>query len=245
MQTTTLLALALGAMLGATSLPAAPIVVTWTGTVLNGIDDTSVFGLGTGADLTGRAFTAIFQVDPAGGLLTSSPGFAQIRGGTNFGGGTYASPLLLASLTINGNTYNFSSDYFGGYERDATPGRSTIYTEASQQQLPSGAIEFLFLTEFRADNSIPFTGLGESLAIAVNGRGIFQAYTGAGSRLFAGNLSPTFVTIESLTTPPTGNVPEPGTGVLVVTALSAVLLFKRRYTGSRPNSKDRPNAARS
>lgn len=243
MQTRTLLALALGAMLAATSLTAAPIVVTWTGTVLNGTDDTSVFGLGTGADLTGRAFTAVYHVDPAGGSQTIAPDFAQLRGGTSFGGGSFASPLLLTSLTINGNTYNFSSAYFGGYQRDATTGRSEIYTEANHQQLPSGAIDILFLTEFRADNSIPFTGLNESLAIAVNGRGVFQAATGAGARLFAGNLSPTFVTIETLTTPPTGTVPEPATGALVMAA-AAALLFKRRCTGSRPNNADRPSAAR-
>ena len=235
----TLGALVIGALLGVTSLTAAPIVVTWTGTVGSGIDDVSVFGLGTGADLAGIAFTAVYQVDPLGGSQVIVPGFASLTGGTFTG--PFSSPLLLSSLTINGNTYNFGSAYFGGYRRDATTGRSEIYTEAQQQ--PGGGIDQLFLTEFRFDNSIPFTGLTESLAIAVNGRGSFQAFTSGGTRLFTGSFLPTFVTIETPTTP-TGAVPEPGTAALLLPALGAVIFFKRRCRGSRPNSVDRPNEAR-
>ncbi|MBS1825046.1 MAG: PEP-CTERM sorting domain-containing protein [Acidobacteria bacterium] len=226
--------LALGvAALALAALPAqANVVVTWTGTVFDGNDPADYFGVGPNANplgnLQGQAFTAQFTIDPTVGSITTAPDYFDVRGGTFTG--AFASPLISATLTINGVTYSYGSNYFGGYQRDATPGRSVIYTEVNQQQ-PSGPFDVLALSEFRPDNSIPFAGLGESLTVPLPSSFIatFQAYTPGGSQLFYGHFSPTQVTIEPSTPGGGGpDVPEPSTAVLVSAAAAFALFLRRR-----------------
>ncbi|MBL8220016.1 MAG: PEP-CTERM sorting domain-containing protein [Bryobacterales bacterium] len=225
-------ALALGA------LPSrADVVVTWTGTVFDGNDPADYFGVGPNANplgnLQGQAFTARFQIDPTVGSVISTPDFLDVRGGTFTG--AFPSPVISATLTINGVTFSFGSNYFGGYQRDATPGRSGIYTEVNQQPTPSSPFDILVLSEFIPDNSIPYGGIGESLThtIAGGGFGSFQAFSpGTSTLLFQGHFTRTLVTIGPSSNGGGPEVPEPATGVLTLAAAGAALLLRRR--GQRP-----------
>ncbi len=222
--------------LGALSAQAA-VVVTWTGTVFDGNDPADYFGVGPNANplgnLQGQAFTAQFTIDPTVGSVTSAADYFDVRGGTFTG--AFASPLISATLTINGVTYSYGSSYFGGYQRDATPGRSVIYTEANQEQAP-GVFDVLVLYEFRPNNSIPFAGLGESLTVPLPAAFVanFQAFApGGAAMLFNGHFSPTQVTIAPSTPGGGGpDVPEPSTAVLVSAAAAFALILRRR--GQRP-----------
>lgn len=222
------------ALLPAGSLRAANITITWTGNVVNGIDDSNTFGLGSGFDLTGESFTAKFVVDPTAGFIQTAADFFDTRGGTDVPG--FASPVLSAELSINSQTFSFLSDKFGGYTRDGRPSRSQIYTEAHHQN--GAAVDLLFVNVFLADNSIPFTGIDENLAIALTAgqSGVFQAFQSGGSRLFAGNLRGTYVTINSAGS---GNsaVPEPSTAVLLGSAVAALGIL-RRYRRPSQNNQD-------
>ncbi len=221
-------------LLLAGSLSASNIQVNWTGSVLEGTDDSNTFGLGMGANLAGQTFQAKVVVDPTIGFIQSYPDFFSNIGGASVPG-YLTSPIVSASLTINGQSFNFQSEYWGGYTRDATPNRSQIYTEL--QSYGGTAIdEQLFVTVFLADNSIPFTGINESLDIALPSgtSGHFQAFTPNGpgpfGRLFAGNLSPNHVTIGP-DVPGGPDVPEPSSAVLLVSGLGAIAMrFRRRFT---------------
>ena len=221
------------ALLPAGSLRAANITITWTGNVVNGIDDSNTFGLGSGADLTDESFTAKFVVDPTEGFIQTAADFFDTRGGTDVP--VFASPVLSAELSINSQTFSFLSDKFGGYTRDGRPSRSQIYTEAHHQN--GAAVDLLFVNVFLADNSIPFTGIDENLAIALTAGqwGVFQAFQSDGTRLFVGNLIGTYVTINS-SGPGNGAVPEPSTAVLLGSAVAALGILRRCRWARHKNS---------
>ena len=149
---------------------ATTITVTWTGTVLGGNDPGNVFGVPlTGGihDLAGQSFSAMYRIDSNIGSLVSGPGFYDLRGGLAF---ALASPVLGSSLTINGQTALFGSADFAGYSRENTPGRSNIYTEVNHTPGLPGAVDVLFLSEFRFDQTIPFNMLTDPLSRTVSRR---------------------------------------------------------------------------
>lgn len=232
-----LLIVCLGAILllpGA--LIASPIHVIWSGNVYDGWDDSNTFGLGEGTrDLTGQDFTAEFVVDPDSGNFYSEAGFFSIEGGTNVGDGSYASPLLSASLTINGHSFYFQSDDYGGYWRDGRTGRSDVYTGSLSW---GGSIDQPNVGMLFFDRSIPFGGLNETidmdLATSLYG-GNFWAHVpdgpGPDGRLFTGTLKQTHVKIYTEEIPAGPDVPEPASAVLLVSGLGAIALrFRRRLT---------------
>ncbi|MCL4781968.1 MAG: PEP-CTERM sorting domain-containing protein [Bryobacterales bacterium] len=210
------------------ALSANNIRIEWTGTVLNGTDVSNTFGLGVnGNNLTGESFTVEFIVDPTRGYIQSSPNFYAATGGTDVGGGGYLSPVLSASLTINGQSYSFQSNTFGGYIRDATLNRSEIYTHADHQQI--NATDRLFIWVFLTNNSIPFTDINESLdlALGAGATGVFQASTPNDAFLFSGNLTPTRVRIGSVDVVDPPDVPEPSTTLLMAAGIGVLFGYRR------------------
>jgi PEP-CTERM motif len=85
----------------------ASVTAIYTGTVY-GYDNIGIFG---GGSLAGDSFVARYVFDPTlGGYQFSSPTQNSSYGGPALGGG---SPIISASLTINGQTFDFLGDYFG------------------------------------------------------------------------------------------------------------------------------------
>lgn len=110
-QTTALLsAFALG--VAATPAQAAEFLITYTGTVTEGVDLTGAFG--APGDLTGKAFTAIYKLNTGLLSVVSDDGStAQIFGGTEYQNPPFPVSPLSATLTIDGITHAISGIYSG------------------------------------------------------------------------------------------------------------------------------------
>lgn len=213
-------------LLSVGSLSANNIKIEWTGTVKDGMDRANIFGLGTNGDLTGKDFKAEFIVDPTLGFVQSYANYFATEGGTGVFGQP-ASPILSAILTINGESYSFLSDTYGGYIRDGRANRSGIFSEADHQQ--SAAKDILFLEVFLFDNSIPFSDINENLDIplSLGARGVFQASTPNDVYLFSGNLTPLHVRIGSADVVEPPGVPEPSTTLLTVAGIGLLFGYRR------------------
>lgn len=232
-----------------TPAKAALIDVTWTGTVSSGdVGTAGAFGIQdqfSGNELAGQAFTATYRFDTTVGSLVTTATSADLRGGSQFGAGTFASPVVSATLTINGVTVSFGSDLFGGYSRQGGAGVSDIYAEVNASNL-GGGVDILFMREFRLDNNIPFAGLTETLTQALGNigdtvQGVFQQFGDVGNLLFSGNLASTQVTIAPFNGNQGGgggdggggggDVPEPASLALLALGLGLALERRRRRAG--------------
>ena len=208
---------ALAAVGAALRAEAALIDVTWTGAVIDGTDHANVFDtpiVERDRPLNGKSFTAVFRFDTTVGSLVQGAGFADLRGGTQFGDGSLPGPAVSATFTINGVTVAFGDDRFAGYSRKSADGVSDIYTEVNATN-PGGGVEILFLREFRLDQNIPFPGLTESFTLALGVLGDIRSGLAqqlddvTGVLQFQANLLPSQVTVAPVDT----NPPDPGQSV--------------------------------
>jgi hypothetical protein len=89
------------------------VTETFTGTVLSGADAGGLFGA-TGINLTGDSFTATYVIntDLAGAIQYNNlGGYYGTYGGT-YQGASVSSPVINASITINGVTVNVGTSAY-------------------------------------------------------------------------------------------------------------------------------------
>jgi len=226
-------ALLLGGAVLAQPASAASYLITYTGTVSSGYDQTDVFGLG-GTDLTGQAFKAVYTLtDPTPGAYVYNDGFAGYTyGGTDYGAGI-PSPLS-AKITINGITKAISGDQEGfAYQVDGlltSSGYDQVYHFA-YDYLYGGSRQtqdYLYNSVYSYVNNIVDTSnyttpldysaqAGDS-----NNYGYFQFYdynyvTGIYDQYASGSLTNERVTINLVS-----GVPEPATWAMMLTGFGLV-----------------------
>jgi hypothetical protein len=81
----------------------AVMQATWTGTITSGYDQTDTFGTGN-TDLSGLTYSMNFKFNTSRGVrVTDGSTFDQLAGGLDYFG-TPSSPVLSASIQINGKT---------------------------------------------------------------------------------------------------------------------------------------------
>ena len=206
-------------MVAATPASATFMVATYAGTVSGGSEITDVFGLGAGASLVDQAFTANFTYDPLAGIDNSDPGFYQEHDGGSYWGAGIASPIVDATLTINGITFDVGGD-LNGEIVSATGVQSWDRAESLAGQL------FLYL-DYNApgDLSVPVpTTTGSP------GAGTFRLYDG--SLVANGTLRTATLTIAAVAQA----VPEPGTLALLLTGLGLMGLIVQRNRRRYPSA---------
>jgi len=94
----------------AASADAAVMVASYSGVFFSGNDQAGIFVTPNGS-LAGYRFVASYTYDTALGVRTTVPGVSdKILGGDSTGDAT---PILSATLSLNGVTYDFSSNYHG------------------------------------------------------------------------------------------------------------------------------------
>jgi hypothetical protein len=118
---------------------------TFSGMVVSGNDPHNVFG--GSLLLDGEAFIASFKYNTAIGRHTS-PIIDQIFGGLSLGS---QSPIISASITINGISYDFLGWGYGEASVNNDSGHSSISLSAQDPAYGAG----ISLTEYRNDSSLP------------------------------------------------------------------------------------------
>lgn len=88
---------------------AATMKAVYSGKVNYGYDQTGIFG-SAGADLSGLDYVLTYVYDTSKGWRWTGTGYDQIYGGAGYGN---ESPIVAATLKINGHSTSFSGDYFG------------------------------------------------------------------------------------------------------------------------------------
>jgi hypothetical protein len=144
---------ALAAVLSLAAAPAQAVLVdlTWSGTA-TGNDGLGLFGA-AGA-LTGVDYTATYRFDTTVGFSqNNTDGVDQVVGGSFFNPDEPI-PLVSASLTINGITFDANGDYYSLYFRQSGEGSSQL-SNLAQRENPGNPQPYggeLFQRVFRPGN---------------------------------------------------------------------------------------------
>ena len=222
--------------LSAASAQAALVDLTWSGTAA-GNDGLGLFG-DPGA-LAAVAYTASYRFDTTVGFgQNNTNGSDQVEGGSFFDP-DQPIPLVSASLTINGITFDADGDYYSLYFRQSGEGASNISTLA-QREIDGNPQPFggeLFQRVFRLGNFYgrPLDQPGVfDFDAADNPGGHFSFF----NRDAMGNLSgpntdlaiiPDHLVIALA--PTGGGVPEPTTWAIMICGfgLAGAALRQRRF----------------
>ena len=147
--------LALATSFGACATASATLIdVIYKGVVKNGVDGIGLFG-SPGADLTGDAFVATFNMDTSKGTNAFTPTENYIYGGALY---TTESPMIKATLEINGKSAAIDGSYNGSVQ--AFLGQPGVANQQSHYASDSdGNTLLLYVSdaEFASVGNIPFT----------------------------------------------------------------------------------------
>jgi hypothetical protein len=202
-----------------TSAFAAIVTETYTGTV-SGADTADYFGGGS----LNSTFKATYEFD------TTTPGATYVDNGTRFdiyGGSLFgnASPVVAASLTINGLTYTvnvanaFASELM-------TSNRSSISNfEAYAAVRPTSTTLFYNVINTSTDPTPTISSLDAPFS---------YTYSGSGENGSNFTIGGDDLILRSLTVTLTSAVPEPSTWVMIIVGFSGVgfMAYRNRKSQS-------------
>lgn len=207
-------------LLYAGSATAAIVTATYTGTVVNGVDNTGEFGI-VGADLSGLSYVSVFRFDTNLGVRTTVAGHLDsVIGGPLYG---TTSPVLSASLTIRGITFAFGSDLYSRAQASGDPAYGYMNGEVESYLNSGGVFRDNFLGEYVSDTNAPdslttsYVGhpFGFNAALSTASFNIQEQGGVGGSRSASANMTADAVTIVAERQGP--GVPEPNTWALLLT----------------------------
>lgn len=206
------------ALAGASPAAASIITVTYTGSFVYGTDRTGVFGA-AGADLTGDTFTALYQFDTNEGLLTLSPTRGALVGGSYWG---YSTPLVDATLTVNGASIALGGSYYGHVMASDLGGVKILETGAGE--IKSGDYSFLAFSLTDFSDTLPMD-ITKSFNWAFGGSGSLQYITSQGNVGAFGELN-----ASSLSLSVSSGVPEGSTWAMMILGFCGlgVMAYRRK-----------------
>lgn len=215
----------------------------WTGTILfGGNDNLNLFGL-QNIDLTGRAYTASYVYDTSVNFVENLTDSTQSVSGGTFFNPFRPSPLVSASITVNGITVAVGGSFFSTYFTQSGLGVSGILTDAiadanlDQGSFPSRHSGQIFNTARRLDNgfALPLDQAATyTFDASVNvSNSAFRFLTRDAQDNILGasgfGLRPERLVIAQLTA---GAVPEAGTWAMLIAGFGVVGAAARRRRGA-------------
>lgn len=225
-------AAAICVLAGASAASATVGVATFTGTL--GFNGDNAAATGLFGPAAGAAFIAVYTFDTALGYHELVPGNREV----NYGGSVYPldTPILSASLTINGVTRAFSGSVYGNAQTFNHGDRDEILwvaTGADGSQLLNyfqtapGVMGGDFSRSFDVSPSGPYAPGGIP---NVNFLGNYGRFTLNGQNDVY--LKATHLTVE-MQLAPTASVPEPATWAMMLMGFGGLgTLLRRRRAGA-------------
>jgi PEP-CTERM motif len=218
--------LGLAGSVGACAPASATLIdVIYKGTVHSGDDEIGLFGP-AGADLAGDSFVATFEMDTSKGTNSSTPTANNITGGVFYG---TESPMIAATLEINGKSYTVDGGYKGGVESalDDPLMPNLQYQHASDAASNSLALEVENASGASGGN-IPFTiDVPFDFVLTSSDTGSGGAQFHSGGLITGLDLAPTELIYQY---PSPGAVPEPSTWAMLLVGFGGLGLFGCRKT---------------
>ena len=188
----------------------ASSVLTFTGTISNGFDFGG-FGIGSSTnvvDLTGDNFTLVYTIDSSVTTAPSLPNVASVSGPN----------VVQATLTIDGVTHQFASDFLSNEDVTTMFGTPGIVSASTSGTDPAGPVGTSALVLSFAHNIAPTASLTAPFSYTVQAgdteSGDFEINSANGTA--SGNFNITEVSISAAA------VPEPGAWALMLLGVGAL-----------------------
>ena len=210
-----------------TAASAAKMMATFTGSVDTGSDVTNVFGLG--ASLDGAEFSARYIYDTSLGFEVLTPTYHSLVGGPGFGVGV--SPILSASITLNGVTQFFDMGQDGAANVRNQDGWPQTFFYTNYFADGGGISNWNYLQLFVLDSpspvllTTPYTGTHQPVnAPPIESNKVLKSVWVNGIQQTGFQAA---LTTRSVTLSPVG-VPEPATWAMLITGFFGLGAMLRR-----------------